>query len=281
MGLFLLDERAGFRPAGLKAFAKSRGGHLFDDPEAERTLTVERFESLVHSVLQIEQGMMLQNLGLMAQAMGIGGFPNFAGHEFGWFEALGFEMEEMSGLRYLGAGKILRWLASLLGKDRPIRFPVGLRHNGETLLQAYSPPWFPSMEEAVLAVVQRKFGRDGVFGERVSASAWIDPETVGKAANRPNQANIDAVVAYCRYIHQTYGRFPAYAAPFRTSVAFQAGHLDLEFYNRYYRPEVLSETHRQHMSQWHGEASGSDPSKSSDSSEAQGSLFAGIDRPKI
>jgi len=37
--------------------------------------------------------MMLQNLGLMAQALGLGGFPNFANHEFAWFQALGFRME--------------------------------------------------------------------------------------------------------------------------------------------------------------------------------------------
>jgi hypothetical protein len=30
--VFILDERNGFRPAGLQRFAKSRGGHLFNDP---------------------------------------------------------------------------------------------------------------------------------------------------------------------------------------------------------------------------------------------------------
>lgn len=251
MGLYVVDERAGFRPAGLKRFGKSRGGHLFDDPAADRTLTVERFETLIHSVLQIEQGMMLQNLGLMAQAMGLGGFPNFAGHEFAWFEALGFRMEETSSLRYLGAGKLLRWMASLVGKDRPVRFPVGLERNGETLLRAYCPPWFPTMKDAVLAVVQRKFGEAGVFGSRVKSSAWLDPEKVGRAARPPLAANLEAVVAYTEYIHRTYGRFPAYSAPFRTSVGFQAGHLDLEFYRRYYRPDILSETHHKHMEKWH------------------------------
>jgi hypothetical protein len=40
MALFLLDERANFRPAGLARFACSRGGHLMDDPQADRLGTV-------------------------------------------------------------------------------------------------------------------------------------------------------------------------------------------------------------------------------------------------
>ena len=32
----------------------------------------------------------MQNLGLMTQALGLGGFPHFAAHPFGSTEALGF-----------------------------------------------------------------------------------------------------------------------------------------------------------------------------------------------
>ena len=38
----------------------------------------------------------------MAQALGLRGYPNFANHEFGWFEALGFRMERMPTSGYLG-----------------------------------------------------------------------------------------------------------------------------------------------------------------------------------
>lgn len=37
-GAFILDERAGFRPAGIGKFARSRGGHLEDDPAAAHWL---------------------------------------------------------------------------------------------------------------------------------------------------------------------------------------------------------------------------------------------------
>ena len=257
MGVFVVDERASFRPAGVAKFAKSRGGHLVDDPHAQRTLTIERIESLVHSVVQVEHGMMLQNLGLMAQAMGIGGFPNFAGHEFAWFEALGFRMREMTTMQYLGAGRVLRTLAGALGKDPKLQFPVGLERDGNVLLKPYCPPYYPSMEAAVRAVVEHKFGASGVFRGALagpSGGAWVDAakSKIGAASGDLSERAVETVIAYATYIWDTYGRFPAYPAPFRTSVGFQAAHLDAAFYDKFYRPEALSETHREHHARWHG-----------------------------
>jgi hypothetical protein len=99
-GAFVLDERNAFRPAGLARFARSRGGHLEDDLRQGRVATVRQIEQFVTEFVTIEQGMMLQNLGLMAEALGLGGFPNFANHEFGWFQALDFRLERMRASRY-------------------------------------------------------------------------------------------------------------------------------------------------------------------------------------
>jgi hypothetical protein len=251
MAVFVVDERAGFRPAGLARHAKSKGGHLHDDPHARRTLTVERIEAILHSVVMVEHGMMLQNLGLMAHAMGLGGFPNFAGHEFAWFEALGFRMRSMTTMQYLGANRLLRFAAGLLGKDPTIEFPVGLEKNGEVLLKPYAPPYYATMADAVHAVVERKFGPQGIFRGGVGTSGWKDATSIAKAAPPISQRTIDAVVDYCTYLFATYGRFPAYPAPFRTSVGFQAAHLDLAFYDRFYRPEALGRTQREHAARWH------------------------------
>ena len=96
-GAFVVDERAGFRPAGLAGFARSRGGHLYDDPREGRVLTIRDLESLVTEFATIEQGMVIQNLGLMTQALGLGGFPHWAAHPYGWLRALGFQVEELPG----------------------------------------------------------------------------------------------------------------------------------------------------------------------------------------
>jgi hypothetical protein len=40
----------------------------------------------------------------------------------------------------------------------------------------------------------------------------------------------------------------------RTVLGFQVSHLDVEFYDRYYRPEALSESQRDHLKRWHNAA---------------------------
>lgn len=63
-------------------------------------------------------------------------------------------------------------------------------------------------------------------------------------------------MAYYTYVYERYGRFPAYAPPLRTVLGFQANHLDLEFYETFYRPEALADTQRHHMRDWHGNGAG-------------------------
>jgi hypothetical protein len=36
-------------------------------------------------------------------------------------------------------------------------------------------------------------------------------------------------------------------------LGFQASHVDVDFYERFYRAEALSETQRRHMEVWHGD----------------------------
>jgi hypothetical protein len=250
--VFVVDERSGFRPAGLKRFARSRGGHLTDDPRQGRVLTIAQVEDLVTGFVTAEQGMMIQNLALMVQALGLGGFPHWAAHPFGWFQALGFRMAEMRTSRYLGMGRVLSAVARLLGRDLPVPHVLGLEHGGVPLIKPYCPPYYPSMEAAVRAVVDRKIGPQGIFRGGVSQSAWLDPSAVS-AAPAPSEAAIRATVAYCEYVYTRYGRFPAYAPPLRTLLGFQVNHLDIEFYDRFYRPSSLGEAQRRHMETWHGE----------------------------
>jgi hypothetical protein len=251
-GAFVLDERAGFRAAGLGRFARRRGGHLFDDPADGRVLTVQRLELMVSELVTVEQGMMLQNLGLMSQAIGIGGFPNFAEHESSWFEALGFRMGTMATARYLGANFMITGLMSLKGSNRNVHYPLALERDGEVLLQPFCPPFYATMKEAVWAIVDIKYGSQGTFRGGITQSAWRDPAAIAKGIPKISERAVDATIAYCQYIYGRYQRFPAYMPPFRTVLGFQACHLDRAFYDRYYRGEALSETERSHMEKWHG-----------------------------
>lgn len=243
-GAFILDERNHFLPAGLGKFARSRGGHLEDDPHKGRVATVRQVEQFVTEFVTLEQGMMLQNLGLMAQALGLGGFPNFANHEFAWFQSLGFRMEQMPANRYVGAG----WLPSLamkfLNRNPVIPYPVGLERNGEVLLKPFCPPYYESMGDAVRAVAEIKFGAHGIFRSQNQGSAWTKHHGVVKQVPAFSEAAIAAATAHCEYLWNRYGRFPVYMPPYRTVLNFQASHLDVEFYDKFYRPEALGETQR-------------------------------------
>src|SRR6185436_15604980 len=203
-GAFILDERNNFLPAGLSKFARDHGGHLECDPHQGRVATIRQVEQFVTEFVTIEQGMILQNLGLMAQALGLGGFPNFANHEFGWLQALGFRMEQMPVNRYVGAG----WLPSLamkfLKRNPNIPYPVGLEHNGEVLLKPFCPPHYKSMREAVEAVIVLKFGARGIFRDPAGPSAWRRRDEVIRQIPAISTAAIDATIAYCEYVWNRY-----------------------------------------------------------------------------
>jgi hypothetical protein len=246
MAVFVLDERANFRPAGISRFARSKGGHLNNDPSSGRLATMQALETSLAEACAIEQGMVLQNIALMSQALGLGGYPNFARHEFGWFEALGFRMGGMPASQYLGANRLISTTLRLLGRDRQVPYPLGLERDGEVLLKPYCPPYYPSMEVAVHDFVRRKFGPQGIFRGGARTSGWQDPDAKTAEIPAPSEAAIEATVAYCEYIYDRYGRFPAYSAPFRTVLGYQATHVDEDFYDLFYRPEALSETQRRH-----------------------------------
>ncbi|HLY24860.1 MAG TPA: hypothetical protein VKQ72_00880 [Aggregatilineales bacterium] len=247
MGLYILDERNLFQPAGIAKFAKSHGGHLDDDADGNRILTVQGLEASLAEAVAVEQGMALQNLGLMTELLGLGGFSNYARNEFGWFEALGFRMQSMLSSDYVGAGWVLTLLLRLMGKDFPFPYAVGLERNQQVLLHGYCPPYYPSMKVAVESFVTSKFGSNGIYRKGAETSAWQSPEKVSSHIEPPSQVAIDATCAYCDYIFKRYGRFPAYSAPFRTVIAYQATHVDTDFYKQFFKPEALSQTQLEHI----------------------------------
>jgi hypothetical protein len=250
-GMYPLDERACFRPAGVKRFARSRGGHLVDDLRRERALTIQQLETLVAEFAAAEIGMMIQNVGLMTQALGLGGFTHWAAHPYGWFQRLGFRMMTLPASRYLGMNPLLRFLARVLRRDQPVQCVVGLEVDGEPVLRPHCPPNFRSMEQAVLAVADSKWGPAGIFRSGAQRGAWTDPGDVARAAPDVSEAALAATIAYCDYVHRRYGRFPAYSPPLRTLLGFQANHVDVEFYDRFYRPEALTDLQRHHLRDWH------------------------------
>lgn len=258
-GYFVLDERRMYLPAGLKEFAKSNGGHLDDDPRAGKALPLSWGERLNAELLAIEQGMILQNLGLTCQAMGLSGFPHFAFHDEAWFEVLGFRMQQMPLTEFAAVPFPASTLLKLTGKDTTMSYPVGLERDGHVLLKSYAPPYYPSMEAAVRAVIDDKYGSGGIYGggeegvyeQRDATAGFRDPDEALRDVPEVDADSVAATVALCEYIWDRYGRFPATYPPFHTLMGFQAGHVDDGFYDTHYRPGSLSDTHRHHDLRWH------------------------------
>ena len=132
----------------------------------------------------------------------------------------------------------------LLRRNPLIPYPVGLERNGEALLKPFCPPHYHSMTEAVQAVVELKFGAQGIFRGGSSGSAWRKHAEVTSAVTPVSDAAVAATTAYCEYLWNRYGRFPVYLPPYRTVLGFQACHLDAAFYDRFYQPDALGESQR-------------------------------------
>lgn len=258
-GMFVVDERRMFRPAGLGDFARSNGGHLNDDAGDGQAIPLGHLERLGAELLAIEQGMALQNIGLACQAMGLSGFPHYSMHDEAWFEELGFRMGEMPLTEFMAVPRVPSTILKLKGQNPTMSYPLGLERDGETLLRPYTPPYFDSMEDAVRAVVADKFGQDGtyrggdsgIYDERDPDSGWQDVNGITNEVPDIDEDAIDATVALCEYIWDRYGRFPATYPPFHTLMGFQAGHVDEGFYDHHYRKGSLSDTHRRHTERWH------------------------------
>jgi hypothetical protein len=243
IGMFIVDERHNFQPAGLAKFAKSNGGFLKDD--SANTGTVGLVENALGALTGVELGMILQNLALMTEALGLGGYTHQAAHPE-WLKTLGFDVQQVPFSRVMGLGPLKSALVRLMGKDIGVPTAVGLQKNGTPLLRPFCPPHYRNMEEAVLAYVDYKFGKSGTYRDGGTATGWQHPKAVQEEIPPYPEKTIAATIAYCDYIYSRYGRFPALTGPFGNLLAYQAHHLDLSFYDKYYRSDALSETQRMH-----------------------------------
>lgn len=244
MGLYIVDDRHGYRAAGLKRFTKSQGGQLHDNPKDGLFDSVTFLESDIYSLAMVEVGGILQNLALAAQALGLGGFPHEIAHPQ-WLQALGFDVVQVPFSKVIAAGWLKRTVIRLLGKDMPLPTAVGLKVDDISIFTPYCPPHYPSMREAVLAFVAHKFrAGTGTMRDGGAGTAWSKPADVQAGIPGYSDTAIDATIAYCEYVAGRYGRFPSMTGPIVSLTGYQAHHLDPDFYGAYYRPEALSETQR-------------------------------------
>ena len=179
---------------------------------------------------------LLQNLMLMAQAMGLGGWIHAsvpAPYLFqrdpakDWY-GLGFRMEKPDK----------KWKRSPpLPATQPN--PVG----ADGILEGLCPPYVKSMNEAVDRVVEEKFGSQGVYQAKGLFSRPYRSEKSAEEFMRVALPHSKEAIQYakdiCNYVYDTYGRFPAHVNAFHApGVWLQVHHVEMEYYEKFFDPSL-------------------------------------------
>ncbi len=248
----LVDDRNFYRSAGVRKWVRS--GFLNDRIK----LPLGAISSMR---TQIEADLLLQNLMLTADAMGLGawihasltppvllGDPKFR-KRYG--PMLGFDWT----VPKWRPADVLRWQVPLPRFADLRATSTGLRHDGEHLIKAMCPPHYPSMAAAVDAVVAGKFGPGGIYADSAIFERIYAGEFGAQYLKEASNYSADVIACtrdVCTYIYETHGRFPAHCDTIHVpGVWLQVHHVENDYYERFFR-HGLTGAHRAHDERWHG-----------------------------
>lgn len=171
---------------------------------------------------------------LMLQAMGLGGWMFNGVDPFAMLGASGVPEVPGLGFRF---DMDERW---------PYPNPTGL----EGVMEGCCPPHYPDMRAAVEAVCERKYGLGGPFHSE-TPGPWKDSRKVRSAAQVHDERFRECVTLQAQYVYDTFGKFPGTVPSIFVITYLQAHHLDLDFYDKFYKPGAYLRTHAAHLSRWH------------------------------
>jgi hypothetical protein len=185
-----------------------------------------------------EQAIMLQNMYLALQSMGLGGWI--------FTSSVAPFVMPLMGFNYQVPAKT--GPRKPFGDTGPAPLPVGI----DGVFQAYCPPYYPDMAAACQAIFDAKWGKRGIYREDGAPVALKDRQSLDKIVNKTPEWCLEATKAFAQYIWETYGRFPASVDPMEMNIWFQAHHLETDFYDEHYLPGAYHQAVKDHMSVWHG-----------------------------
>lgn len=184
-----------------------------------------------------EAHFLLQNLMLTGEALRLGGWVHGAPMiPYVWRRdtakgELGLGFREHQSKKF--DSRVRRW------PPVPASQPNYVGIDG--VLEGLCPPYVTDMDAAVDQVLEEKFGAGGTYQDAVVfAQAYKDraiAETYMKSAGHPSPEAVDYCKEICRYLVDTYGRFPAHTdAFFLPGVWVQFSHLEVEYYEKFGNP---------------------------------------------
>jgi hypothetical protein len=224
----IVDEQKGGASAGLDKHLAS--GRL--DPV--RQMGMIDLEQRVLSMQVVEQAFICQNLNMGLQCLGLGGWTYT-----GYIARFMLGGMDVPGFRF-------RFAEAKSGPSVPV--------GKDGVYEAFTVPYHADMHAAVDAFLETKWSQY----EPDKPKAYKEPDRVISQIQRPDAETISLVKDYCQYVHDTYGRFPAYIDPMYQRLTCQAQHVDPDFYAEFYPPGALTPQHHQHFHRWHPELAGED-----------------------
>ena len=229
-GLVLYDDINKCAIPGIEQFR--------DIVDVDKVWPITFVEQWSLSELTVELGTSCYAGTLMLQAMGLGGWMFNGVDAFAVLGASGDGDVPGLGFRY---DTDERW---------PYPNPTGL----EGLMEGYCPPHYSNMRAAVDAVCERKFGPGGPFHPD-TPGPWKNSSKVRSAAQVHDERFRECVAKQAQYVYDTFGKFPGTVPTMFLIMYLQAHHIDLEFYDKFYKPGVYLKTHAEHMARWHSNGS--------------------------
>jgi hypothetical protein len=230
-------------------FFAQNGYCVYDDVNDQRIPGIEEFSDLVDveepfPLTFAEQYALTEATAELAtccyagvltlQAMGLGGWMFDGIDRFTMLGASGEPKVPGLGFRY---DEDERWSTPN---------PTGL----EGVFEGFCPPHYRDMAAAVEALAERKFGPGGPHNEGTSGP-WSESAAVRGAAERFTDQFKACVALQAQYVLDTFGKFPGTVPSIFLLNYVQAHHLDLDFYDRFFKPGAYLRAHAEHMDRWH------------------------------
>lgn len=233
LGWLIIDDETG-EPAGLKEWA--RPGYL------EVPVPLSTYEETVFSFDHYAHGMLIANLRLAGEALGLGSWI------FGGFS----EDLVLGGLPSVAKGLGFSF-ETIRGKNNYIGIPGVLEGYG------LPAPWNKSPEALV----------DKVAGERYSPGSFFACEdNYLQRANAPFKGAVledilshpklkipqwclDATKSIMRYLYEKYGRFPVNFSTFHSNFHAIVHHVAVDYYKKFNVAGYVTERITDHKKFWH------------------------------
>jgi hypothetical protein len=209
----------------------NRYKHLADIDEPYPLTFIEQL-ALTELTTELSTG--CHSGALMLQAMGLGGLMFNGIDRNSLLGASGEPQAPGLGFRY---DTDPRW---------SLPNPTGL----PGIFEGYCPPHYSDMRAATEAFCQRKFGTGGPY-HRDTPGPYKDTPHIRGSAQNHNDEFKECVAQQAQYIFDRYGKFPATVPTIFCLMHLQAHHLDLDFYDHFYKPGAYLDTHARHQKTWH------------------------------